>query len=56
VVAILVMHREQVPVGRIKFSAAPRANESMNTQRPFPVILTSRATILQFQFSYDIFR
>jgi|GEM_PF-3112296 len=51
-VSILVMNREKMPVLIIKLSRAFCANEPVNVQGPFSVIVFWYCTF--FQFSYNL--
>jgi hypothetical protein len=54
-VSIPVMNGQEVTVQRIKFTTAPRTNQTMDGQRSLPVIFTRRLLIGLLEFSDDIF-
>jgi len=56
VIAILVMNGQQLPIGLVKLPSASRADQAMDGQRPFPVILSYRPLSILLQFPDDLFR
>jgi hypothetical protein len=54
-VSIPVMNGQEVTVQGIKFTTAPRTNQTMDGQRSLPVIFTRRLLIGLLEFSDDIF-
>ena len=45
-VAVPVMNREQLPLGRLEFPSAAGADQSVNGQRPLPVAFPNREGLL----------